>query len=65
LLEWQNKVLQQAKVSPLFQPPPKPVEVPDRPPIGATDKKNYLARNAGVDNAPTAEQILGNRNGSK
>jgi len=58
LLEWQQKVLQQAKVTPLFQPPPKPVESVPRPPIGQTAKNQYLAQHAPPTNVPTAEDIL-------
>lgn len=58
LLEWQNKVLQQARMQPLFTPPPKPVEQPERPPIGATAKKLHLAQKQNINDVPTAEQIL-------
>lgn len=58
LLEWQNKTLQQVKITPLFQPPPKPVEQPERPPIGPTAKRLQIAQRQSVTNEPTAEDIL-------
>lgn len=58
LREWQDKFLQKVNTSPLFTPPPKPVEQIDRPPIGATAKKAYLAAHASPNEVPSAEQIL-------
>lgn len=64
LLEWQNRVLAQANIKPLPNPfavvPPKPETKPvSRPPVGQSAKKAYLAEQAGGQNAPTAEQVLG------
>ena len=67
LLEWQNKTLAKLGVTPLFQPPPKPVEPKDEPPIGPRAKQAFLAKQ--TDNSVlTAEQILGaaaKRNGNQ
>lgn len=58
LIEWQNKLLEREKIRPLFQPPPKPIEQVERPPIGPTAKRLHLAQHQGVKNEPTAEDIL-------
>lgn len=58
LREWQGKLLQKVNVSPLFTPPPKPVELVRQPPIGMTAKKAYLAANPDPNHIPTAEEIL-------
>lgn len=59
LLEWQNKTLQQAHISPLFTPPPKPIGPVARPPVGPTAKAAYLAEQQTSPNTvPTAEEIL-------
>lgn len=57
-MEWQNKTLQQARISPLFTPPPKPIESQPRPPIGLREKKAFLAANAPLNPVPTAEEVL-------
>lgn len=68
LREWQGKLLQKVNVTPLFTPPPKPVEPVRRPPIGMTDKRRYLAETPEPNHVPTAEEILASaaeRNGHK
>lgn len=58
LLEWQNKTLQQARITPLFTPPPKPIEPVVQPPVGPTAKAAYLRDHASPNAVPTAEDIL-------
>lgn len=58
LTEWQSKFLQKMNVSPLFSSPPKPVEPTVRPPIGPLGKREWLAKNAGPNHVPSAEEIL-------
>src|SRR5689334_5753306 len=57
LLEWQNKVLSKVGVTPLFQPPPKPIEPQELPPVGLRAKQLALAKDA-PNRVPTAEEIL-------
>jgi len=58
LLEWQQKVLAQAGIKPLFQPPPKPIQPVPRPPIGQTAKNLHLAKTTAPNDVPTSEDIL-------
>jgi hypothetical protein len=58
LLEWQNKTLEQARISPLFQPKPPPAQPIEKAPIGPTAKRAYKAAHASPNEVPTAEQIL-------
>jgi hypothetical protein len=58
LIEWQNKVLHQARIPLLFEPKPKPVQQIDRPPVGMMAKREYLTRNNGSNGVPSAEEIL-------
>lgn len=57
LLEWKNRTLEGARIRPLFQPPPKPIEQSPRPPVGLADKKRQLAERQS-DIVPSAEDIL-------
>jgi hypothetical protein len=64
LLEWQSRALTQAGIKPLPNPfavvPPKPETKPTlRAPVGQSAKRAYLAEQAGEQNIPTAEQVLG------
>jgi hypothetical protein len=58
VVEWQNKLLAKVNVTPLFTPPPKPVEQVERPPVGLTAKKAYVKAHAGPNAVPTTEDIL-------
>lgn len=58
LLEWQNRVLEQARMRPLFQPPPRPSVPTEMPPIGLAAKTRYLRGIENTNNDPSAEQIL-------
>jgi hypothetical protein len=60
--EWRDKLLQKVNVTPLFTPPPKPVEPHEMPPIGPRAKKLALATQRGPNNNPTAEEIAASRN---
>jgi len=55
---WRDKLLIKVNVTPLFTPPPKPVEPVAAPPVGPMQKKLMLASQRGPTNIPTAEDIL-------
>lgn len=57
--EWRDKFLAKLNVTPLFTPPPKPVEPIERPPVGLVEKREYLARHKVNSSAvPSAEELL-------
>lgn len=56
LFEWQGKVLQLKGITPLFTPPPKPIESVPAPPVGLAAKRAQLAKEH--NSIPSAEDIL-------
>jgi len=70
LREWQNRVLAQSHLPPLFTPPPPPPALTKQPIVGLAQKKAAIAEAARTDPnpIPTAEQILeaaAQRNGNR
>jgi hypothetical protein len=60
LRAWQDRVLESGKLRPLFTPPPPPVEVAPRPPIGLIEKRQrQIKREQGHVNHPSAEEVFG------
>jgi hypothetical protein len=57
LKEWQDRCLEQARIRPLFQPPPSPMPPTLQPPVGVTAKRAYLASQRS-GNEPSHEEIL-------
>lgn len=56
LFGWQGKVLQLKGITPLFTPPPKPIESVPVPPVGLAAKRAQLAKEH--NSIPSAEDIL-------
>ena len=55
---WRDKLLVKVNVTPLFTPPPKPIEPVAMPPVGPMAKRLALAAQRGPNNDPTAEEIF-------
>ena len=59
LRAWQDRVLESGKMRPIFTPPPPPVEIEPRAPIGLIEKRRRMAEEQGHNNHPSAEEVFG------
>lgn len=61
---WRDKFLLKVAATPLYTPPPKPVEPYVMPPVGPMAKRAALTAQRGPINEPTAEEMAAVRNGN-